>query len=298
MVQTSLKTEKRSQSFSLPTWYLALTGLLGLIVLVGGVLAAMGKLRISPAGSAASQAKNGESSNAGKNGSSSTQEGGRYQIERVEEIQQSMEAAGKLDFFGSSVLQVAVFKYSGGYLQCQVETDVDGKNEVSQAVPDNWNTLLSQDDGIAENVEGAFRKQGYIIFTTMPSQLSVSEALSSYHFQVTGMLSSGPQGPLAVLPWFNMEVVHKRPYRLFVSAGPMPKVTGTGFNDWAEYLLPIKGPFIPKSLAAEEFHVGGGKDLEPGKDIVLLDRRRGNSRVRLKARFLGDGEVREQAKKK
>jgi hypothetical protein len=47
----------------------------------------------------------------------------------------------------------------------------------------------------------------------------------------------------------------------------------------------------------EEYHAGGGKDLPPGRDTTILDRQVGRSRLRLKARFLGDDEVRRLMKK-
>ena len=53
--------------------------------------------------------------------------------------------------------------------------------------------------------------------------------------------------------------------------------------------------FKTRSLAAQA--IGGGKDLEAGKEVTLLDRQRGFTRIRLKARFLTDAEAKELAAK-
>lgn len=228
---------------------------------------------------------------------SSTTAAGRYQIEKIEDARQLLEGAGKLGFFGQELLEAWVFKYSGGYLQCFLETDIDGKPERSEVLPGDWPALLSQDEGIRQDQAQAFRKTGYILLAAMPSTLSIEEAVANCHLQLSSIFTVGQHGALPLLLPLHAEVSVRRSYRLYLSAGPMEKSPGAGFNLWAEHLLPIRGPFISRNPASEEFHVEGGKDLKPGKDILLLDRKRGHSRIRLKARFLGDGEVREQTKR-
>lgn len=275
--------------------HLALTGLLLCVVASVVGLAATGRIHF---GAAASQPTNSSSEEGKESPKDGSESGGRYSIEKVDDLRKALEGAGKLGFFGANVLEAWVFKYRGGYLEAFLETDIDGKAERGEILPSEWPSLIAQDEGIAENRASAYRKEGYIILTAMPATVSISEALASSHFQLSGIFSGGPQGPLhAITPMF-LEVSHRRPYRLYLSAGPDAKTTGAGFNLWAEHLLPIRGPFISRNLADEEFHVEGGKDLSPGKEILLLDRRRGASRIRLKARFLGDGEVRELAAKK
>lgn len=222
----------------------------------------------------------------------------RYQIEKVDEICQMVEGAGKLGFFGQPpVLEAWVFKYQGGYLQCHLETDVDGRTEAGDVLPNNWSALLNQDEGLKDNKAVSFEKQGYVILTAIPTTVSLTEALGTYHLPFTGMLAGAPFGPFHALLPLQMEVTHRRPYRLYLSANPMPTKLGTGFNLWSENELPIRASIMPRPLSEDEVHVGGGKDLKPGQDILLLDRQRGSSRVRLKARFLGDGEVRNLATK-
>jgi hypothetical protein len=46
---------------------------------------------------------------------------------------------------------------------------------------------------------------------------------------------------------------------------------------------------------AEPTRIQGGKDLEPGKDLTILERKRGYSTIRLEAQFLTDEEVAERA---
>jgi hypothetical protein len=222
---------------------------------------------------------------------------GRYSIEPDEGARFLLDGAGPQGFFGANVLEAWVFKYTGGYLQVSLETDIDGAARSGDVLPGDWPALLSRDDGVRQDKAAAFRKQGYVVLTAMPSVVTVDDALHQYRVQLGGAFAAGHLGPLYTLAPLLQEVTHLRPYRLFLAASPPPKMTGAGFNLWAEHVLPIREPIIPRRLADEEYHVGGGKNLQAGKDFTLLDRSRGHSRVRLKARFLGDGEVRELAGK-
>jgi hypothetical protein len=218
--------------------------------------------------------------------------GGRYRIEKVDDARRIIDAAGSLGFFGANVLEAWAFKYSGGYLQVQLETDFNGSVAPGDWLPPDWPSRLASNDGARENQAAAFRKEGYVLLTAMPSAMSAEELFHLYAPQLCGALGSGLTGPFHALLPLHLQALQKRPYRLFLSVGPSP-----GFKEWTEYLLPVREPVVPRDLASEGGHVGGGKNLEAGKDITLLDRTRGNSRVRLKARFLGDGEVRDLATK-
>jgi hypothetical protein len=222
--------------------------------------------------------------------------GGRYRIEPSEDVRAVLEAAGKQGLFGINALEVWVFKYTGGHVQVNLETDVEGKTETGDDLPSAglWPGLLAQDEGLRQDTASSFRKKGHIILAAMPTVIPVTDALENAGPQLGALLAAGQFGALTALPPLHLELWQKRPYRLYLSAGPITKAEGAGFAPIrAEYMMPIREPALPRKLAEEEYHVGGGKDLQAGKDVTLLDRRRGNSRIRLKARFLGDGEVRE-----
>ncbi|MFO0879329.1 MAG: hypothetical protein U0840_18440 [Gemmataceae bacterium] len=271
----------------LPRILLVFTGLLaGALVAVAG-LAATGRVQFSPVRPTTEPPTSETPSTEGN-------APGRYSIEKVDDVRKVLEGAGKLGFFGGNPLEAWVFKYKGGYVETFLETDVDGKAERGETLPSEWTSLIGQEEGVKEDRAAGFHKEGFIVLTAMPATISINEALANAHFQVSGIFSGGHLGPIHTMIPFFMEVTHRRPYRLFLSAGPQGKNnTGAGFNLWAEHLLPIRGPFIARNLADEEFHVEEGKDLTPGKEVLLLDRRRGSSRIRLKARFLSDGEVRQ-----
>lgn len=217
--------------------------------------------------------------------------GGRYQIEQVEQDRELVQLIGKLGFFGESVVEAWVFRYTGGLLEARLETDVEGKPTTGDPLPDNWKSLLASDDSLRSGAPGAMEKRGYIILAAMRPQLTVARALAPYQVHLGSLFASAPVGPLHALAPLHLEVNQQRPYRLFISAGPLAKRTGAGFNAWDEQLLPMRAPLVQAAPEAEEYHLGGGKDLTASKDLILLDRQRGYSRVRLRVRFLGDGEV-------
>ncbi|MFO0929009.1 MAG: hypothetical protein U0736_18640 [Gemmataceae bacterium] len=215
---------------------------------------------------------------------------GRYQIEQVEEDRELVQLIGKLGLFGEAVHEAWVFRYQGGFLEARLETDYEGKPTVGELVPEDWKGLLARDESLKSGNTNAFRKRGYIILAAM-KRLTLVQALAPYQAHLGGLMAAAPVSPLHALVPLHLEVKQQRAYRLFLSASPPPKVPGTGFNSWEEQLLMLQGPFISQAPNEEDFHVGGGKDLTPGKELTLLDRQRGYSRIRLKVRFLGDGEV-------
>ena len=121
--------------------------------------------------------------------------------------------------------------------------------------------------------------------------------LAPYFPHLGGLFVASPAGPLQQLAMLHLEVRHRRIYRIFLTVGP-PKDVGAGrFNSWSEQIFLLRQPFIAPLTDPDEVYAGGGKDLTPGRDITLLDGPHGFSRLRLKARFLGDGEVVSLAKK-
>lgn len=273
----------------LPKIHLAVTSLLLVAaVTFGGLwLKGRGSLDAAPEGSSKGTVK-----------PDSLAEPGRYRIEKLDNVHRLLDGAGNLGFFGANVLEGWAFKYSGGYLQVHLETDFQGSLAPGDQLPTDWVSRIGADEGVKANQAAAFRKEGYVLLTAMPALLSAEELFTLYAPQMCGGLGSGLAGPFHALMPLHLQALHKRPYRLYLSAGPMPGSPGSGFKDWAEYLLPIHEPIVPRPLASEEGHVGGGVDLEAGKEITLLDRGRGRSRIRLKARFLGDGELRDLTTKK
>jgi hypothetical protein len=277
-----------------PRAHLLLTGLLLAGVLVVAGMAAAGRVHFGKPGPIPSPGPGAEPARWAE-GNPKT---GRYQIEKVDDMRQVLEGAGKLRFFGEHLLEAWVFKYRGGYLQCHLETEINGRPAIGEPLPNNWTSLLTQDDGVREGRASAFDKHGYIVMAAVPATITLADAEEKYRPHLLGLLAGAPYGPLHALAPLHFDVAHVRPYRLFVSAGPAPTELGAGFNVWCENGLLVREAIVGRGLAEEEVHVGGGVDLTPGKDILLLDRKRGYSRVRLKARFLGDGEVREMAAKK
>ena len=278
-----------------PRAHLLLTGLLLASALAVGGLAAAGRVHFGKPEQAPQAESKAEFPKEVRERPST---GGRYQIEKVDDMRQMLEGAGKLRFFGEHLLEAWVFKYRGGYLQCHLETEIDGKPALGEPLPNNWSSLLAQDEGVREDRAADFDKHGYIVLAAVPATITLTDAEEKYRPHILGLFGAAPFGPLHALAPLQFDVAHVRPYRLFVSAGPAPKELGAGFNVWCENGLLVREAIVGRSLAEEEVHVGGGVDLAPGKDILLLDRKRGYSRVRLKARFLGDGEVREVAAKK
>ncbi len=220
---------------------------------------------------------------------------GRYRIEKVDDAREVIEAAGMGGFFGPKILEAWVFKYSGGYLQVKLQAEYQDEIAEGEPLPADWPPLLQANDALKENSDVSLRREGYIILTATPSQMPIDEAIQIYSPQLAGSFATATGGPLQMIFPLCLELLHKRPYRLFLSGRPTSGTPGHGYNFWAVHLLPIREPVLPRDLFREEFYVGGGKDLQPAKDITLLERKRGNSRIKLKARFLPDAEVRELA---
>jgi hypothetical protein len=228
--------------------------------------------------------------------SSSTEKAGRYQIEVMDDIRHVMGEAGKLGVLGDRVREAWVFRYKGGFLECKLETDFGGKSLSSGVIPEDWSRFLSQDEGISKGRPKSLRKEGYIVLLGMTSMLSVDQALQPFHPHLGAMFTVGPAGPLhALIPYFH-EVWRRREYRLFLSAGPPKGETGQGFNLWAGDLVLIRTHLVGDDPYQDPAHTTGGKDLQPGKEIAVLERSRGLSKIRLKARFLTDEEAIKKAK--
>ena len=187
--------------------------------------------------------------------------GGRYQIEKVTEARNVLNCLGKTDFFDTKLADTWVFAYKGGLLEAKIETDFDGKTESPDTVPHNWKEFLLRDESQKDNPGASLNRSGYIV-------------LSAIH---------------NVLPFSEM---HQAPlYRILVSANRDATVTDGEFTVSSIQSIRIRTSLVPRATATETAKTGGGTDLEPGKEALLLDRKRGYSQIRLKARFLGDSEV-------
>ena len=265
--------------------HLALTLLL--VVAAAGVagLASAGKVKFGEAGKSV----------APEDGTKTEDEadGGRYQIEQVNDARDFLNRAGKNDFFGTTLVDAWVFKYKGGMLEVKLETDFDGETFTAGTVPDDWKLTLHREESHKKDPNASLNRTGYLLVCATRPSVSLSEALSPYHVHIGGLMAFGSLGPINLLPTLFLEVHQPRLYRIFLSAAPPSDVSAGGFNRWDEQSIRIRSPLVARDPATEKATIGGGKDLKPNKEVLLLDRERGYSSLRLKARFLGDGEVRD-----
>jgi hypothetical protein len=275
--------------------------LAGLLVLAGLVVAGrahFGSLPPPPAAQSDQKAAASADGDRAKDQEKpkSDEKEGRYQIEVMDDARQMLGDVGKLGVLGDRVHEAWVFHYKGGFLECKLETDFDGKPVSSGKVPEEWARFLSQDDAVRQGKPEALHKEGYIVLLGMTSVVSVGDALKPLHHHLGAMFTTGPAGPLhALIPYYH-EVWRQREYRLFVSAGPPKGKTGQGFNLWTGDLILVRSHFIDSDPDQDPAHTTGGKDLEPGKELTVLDRTRGLSKIRLKARFLTDQEAFDMAR--
>ena len=218
---------------------------------------------------------------------------GRYQIEKVDDVHELLDRAGKR-FFDTEMYDTWVFKYKGGLVETRLETDQGSETINVATFPHDWKVTLPLEKHLTKDSEVPVNFTGYIIVSAIRSYVTEVEALEPYHAHLGGIFAFGSLGPLNVVPSLFLEVKQPRPYRIFVSASPPSDVKGQGFNimDRDRPIL-ISTPLVIQNPALEEAFCGGGKDLKPGREEILLDRQRGYTRIRLKAKFLGDGEVRE-----
>jgi hypothetical protein len=223
--------------------------------------------------------------------------GGRYRIEPADDIRGLLGKAGGLGFLGDRATEAWVFKYSGGFVECGLEAETFGQSSRGATMPDNWARVLASDDAVQAGDPEAFRKEGYIVVAAMAPVMSMDEAMESYYPHLGGLFGVGPAGPLNQLTTAHLDSSHWRFYRILITSSAPSGMVGAGHNLWTAHQVNVRLPLLPRDLASEEEAVGGGKDLEAGKEVTLIDRHRGLTRIRVKARFLPDPEVREQAAK-
>jgi hypothetical protein len=222
---------------------------------------------------------------------------GRYQIELLDDARQVLGEAGKLGILGERLHEAWVFRYRGGLLECKLETDFGGKAISAGQVPEDWSRFLTADQAIKQGKPEALNKEGYIVLLGMAPVVSVDQALQPLHPHLGAMFTAGPAGPLhALVPYYH-EVWRRREYRLFLSAGPPRGKTGPGFNLWTGDLILVRSHFVNDDSGTEPSSITAGKDLEAGKDLTIMERQRGLTTIRLKAKFLSDKEAMEMAKK-
>ncbi|MGL4552084.1 MAG: hypothetical protein ACRC33_12965 [Gemmataceae bacterium] len=261
-------------------------------VLVLGVLYAGSKLHFGPAPAAPAAAPEE------KEPKKEEDEGGRYQVEPVEDVTALFGAVGGLAFLGESTQEVRVYRYAGGLMECYLEVETFGQVNKGQTIPESWEGPLRQEPLLGKKSGGELRREGFIVVAAMKPVLSVNEALEPFYRQLGGMFVSGPAGPLHQLTGAHVETSHFRAYRILLTTGVPKGTEGTGFNVWTGQLLNVLLPVVPRDPMQEEFRSAGGKDLTPDQEITLMERRRGMSTVRLKARFVSDGKAEEMANKK
>jgi len=260
--------------------HVAITGVLALAVVIGGGLLLAGKLRLVAAAAAKDKEK--------------PDEGGRYRIEPVDDVRGLLTQAGTLGFLGDNTEEVWVYKYRGGFLECSLEAESFGNQAGRGSImPDNWPRVLAGLGG----PEVDMGREGYIVVAAMRPVISIGEAVESHYPHLGGLFGVGPAGPLHQLTTCHVDSSHWRFYRILLMSAPPEGQGGERHNLWAAHQVNIRLPMIPRHPSREEYILGGGKDLEAGKEVLLLDRQRGFTRIRLNAKFLTDAQVLEQAAK-
>jgi hypothetical protein len=268
---------------------MALTGVLLLLGAGAAGLAAAGRLHLgAPA----------PTQEAGEKTAAEPPAEGRYRIEAAEGVRQLLLRSGRLGFLGEPRVEEAwAFHFAGGFLECQLETDHQGKSVSAGPIPDDWPGMLRRDEVLRASTSPLVRREGQVVVTRVrPAQPAVAE-LAPYFPHLGGLLVRGPAGPLHQLATLHLETAQQGTFRVFLSAGPPQDSNHGRFNLWTEQVILLREPFIRREPSLEPSTTGGGKDLPAGRPVVLLDRQMGYSRLRLKARFLSDDEVAELRKK-
>ena len=220
-------------------------------------------------------------------------EGGRYRIHEVEAGRKILNCIGKTDFFETPLIDSWVFEYKGGLVAAKIETDFQGEVESPGTVPHDWKQFLRRDESLKRDPQASLERSGYIILSAIRPSLSLEEVFAPYHVHLGGFMASGPLGPFSVASILFVEASQPRLYRVLVSTNLSGDVPDGELIVSSLQSIRVRSPLIARDPAAEKGLIGGGKDLKPGVDELLLDRERGTSRIRLKARFLTDGEARE-----
>jgi len=286
--------------FSSPLFFrihLALTAVLMVALLALGVLAAAGQLhfgKLTPADAATA-----EDPAAPKAEEKEKPKEGRYQIEMVDDSR----AAVALSLTGLDVAarEVWVFRYKGGFVQCQLSSDSAPPEEKPGApvnVPPHWK-MLRGDKSLQTGKPEHVNREGYLVLIGTSSRIE-DDVIAVQPTLGSVFAAAGPGGPLSSLVPYSREVWRRCGYLLFVSARPLPGREGLGFDYPhvpSAHLLEVHSPFVDYDppYYAEPTRIEAGKDLEAGKEITILERKRGYSTIRLQARFLTDEEVAEKA---
>jgi hypothetical protein len=277
---TRYPTASTPPSFWAGRLHLALTGIL--------IVAAVSIAGLAVAG----RVKFGEAVAPGE-GAKAKADGGRYRIQQVDEGRKILNCLGKSDFFETPLVDSWVFEFSGGRVEAKIETDFEGKVETPGMIPHNWKQFLLRDESLKRDPLASLDRSGYIIISAIRPAPSLDELFTPYHGHLGGIMAFGPLGPLHVIPTLFVEVNQPRLYRLLIGTNQEADAPEGEFLVSSVQSIRIRSPLIALDPATEKGQVGGGVDLKPGTEELLLDRQRGYSRIRLKARFLGDGEVRE-----
>jgi hypothetical protein len=277
--------------------HLGLTALLLAGVVAFGGLAVAGRVQLGRSGAAASKPGKAAARAEQPSETRKTEKEGRYQIEAMDDARAVLGEVGKLGVLGEERVHEAwVFRYRGGFVECKLEPEFFGKPFSSGPVPDDWKRFLPEDEALKHGRVEALIKEGYIVLLSMVSMLSVPQALEPLHAHLGAAFTVGPAGPLhALVPYYH-EVWRRREYRLLLSVGPPKGKLGVGFNLWTGDRVLVRTHLINDDPHNDPVQTGGGKDLEPGKELTILERARGLTKIRLKARFLPDQEAIDRAR--
>ncbi len=210
---------------------------------------------------------------------------GRYRVEYLAGASEAVTEAGEAGFLGGGIEKAWVFRYSGGYLQAQADFRMGEFLATIGPAPGNWQRTLAGQKGA-----GAERR-GFVILAALQSRYPPSQVAQFYFPHLGGICASLTASPLQLLCALPVDAFRLREYRLLVVATPEGK-GGTGLRLVIDDHVIVPGPLLGDyaELSAAE-RLGGGPDLGPGQDLILLERSWGGNRFALQARFLPDAEV-------
>lgn len=218
-------------------------------------------------------------------------EGGRYRIELMDDAHRLMEISAPSGFYGLPMAATWVYKYSGGYLECQVETESEGKTTRSDIMPPGWRDILGREQPTLSRAE-TLGREGYIVLAAMPTDFPAESPVVPYLTPLGEMLTTGQAGVLHRLTALHLRPTHQRSFRLFLSSSPPKGLKGHPFTMVEQHNLPLTSALVPNPEGRfDKRQIGVGKDLSAGLWMRILEWERPEGTVRLKARFLTDVEA-------
>src|SRR5258707_2621742 len=138
--------------------------------------------------------------------------------------------------------------------------------------PDTWQRVLANQKGAGTE------RQGFVILAALQPQYPPSQVVQFYFPHLGGICASLATSPLHLLSVLPVDAFRLRAYRLLVAAKPEGK-GGTGLRLVLDGHMIVPGPLMgdyAEPSATER--LGGGTDLAPGQDLILLERSWGGNR--------------------